>query len=186
MRKFYTADSIIIRKMKLGEADVRLTAVTLEHGRIIVKAPGLRRITSRRSPYLDLFNYVKMFITAGRTFGIITDIEPFESFNYLREKLNRIGMAYKLSEVCDRLLPENEPYPDIFNRLLISLRMLNKPESDPEKTGDFFCLDLLKRLGFLPREMHLEGTKLNMMLEEIMEKQIKSLTLLTKIGRSLR
>src|SRR3989338_1421600 len=186
MRKFYTADSIIIRKMKLGEADVRLTAVTLEHGRIIVKAPGLRRITSRRSPYLDLFNYVKLFITAGRTFGIITDIEPFESFNYLREKLNRIGMAYKLSEVCDRLLPENEPYPDIFNRLLISLRMLNKPESDPEKTGDFFCLDLLKRLGFLPREMHLEVTKLNMMLEEIMEKQIKSLTLLTKIGRSLR
>jgi len=186
MRKFYTADSIVIRKMKLGEADVRLTVVTLEHGRIIVKAPGLRKITSRRSPYLDLFNYVKLFITEGRAFQIISDIEPFESFNYLRQKLQRIGMAYKLSEVCDRLLPENEPYPEIFNRLLFSLRLLNKPESDPEKTADIFCLDLLKRLGFLPRETHLEGNKLNMMLEEVMEKQIKSLTLLTKIGRSLR
>ncbi|KKS98584.1 MAG: repair protein RecO, DNA repair protein RecO (recombination protein O) protein [Candidatus Gottesmanbacteria bacterium GW2011_GWA2_43_14] len=170
----------------MGEADVRLTVVTREFGRITVKAPGLRKITSRRAPYLDLFQHVKLFLTAGRTFNIITDVESYHGFEFLRTRLNRIGMAYKLTEICDRLLPENEAHFEVFDALLMAFRKLNDEKSEAETVGDNFCLDLLKKLGYQPQTADLSGDKLNRALEEVMEKEIRSLPLLTKIKRSLR
>ncbi|PIZ97846.1 MAG: DNA repair protein RecO, partial [Candidatus Levybacteria bacterium CG_4_10_14_0_2_um_filter_35_8] len=53
----YKTEGIVIKRRNLGEADKILTIFTKRYGKIQVKAPGIRKINSRRSPHVELLNY---------------------------------------------------------------------------------------------------------------------------------
>lgn len=47
MLRTYTDQAIVLRTTKLGEADMILTLLTLEHGQVRAVAKGLRRTSSK-------------------------------------------------------------------------------------------------------------------------------------------
>src|SRR3990167_4879731 len=118
MIKFSKIECIIIRKSKVGEADSCLTLLSKNQGILVVLGRGIRKINSRRSPHLDLLNHVRLFLSKGKTFDIVTDVEPLNHFSELKTHLSRIACAYKMIELINKLLPEKEEQSLIFNRLL--------------------------------------------------------------------
>ena len=56
MRSFKT-EGIVIKRRNFNEADRIITVFSKRNGKINIKASGVRKITSRRSPHLELLNY---------------------------------------------------------------------------------------------------------------------------------
>jgi len=167
----------------MGETDRRLTVFSRRLGKLIVIAKGVRKINSRRAPYLDLFSHLTLFLSRGRTFDIITDVAPLNVFSKIRENLPSIAVAFHMAELTDRLLPERFPQLQIFSRLLHDLIILNSVKNAQLKAlCDNYGLFLLWELGYLPPATVLTGSKLDRFLEEVMEKKIESSRLLTKLS----
>ena len=57
MSRAYKTEAIIIKRRNFGEADRILTILTKNYGKIQVRAPGVRKITSRRSSHIELLNF---------------------------------------------------------------------------------------------------------------------------------
>lgn len=72
MLRTYTDQAIVLRTTKLGEADMILTLLTLEHGQVRAVAKGLRRTSSKFGARLSPFNRVKLQLHSGRNLDTVT------------------------------------------------------------------------------------------------------------------
>lgn len=166
---------IVLRRYDFGEADKIVTVFTRERGKIRLLAKGVRRIMSRRAPHLEIFNYVELYIYHGKNFDSISEAKTIEDFSEIKKDLDLCGYGFYLMEVVDKLLPEEVPHEEIFDKLYKSLKNLNG-----EKTVKEFVVELLWELGFLPRgEFPKQGV--TSFVEEIAERKIKSKKFLEEI-----
>lgn len=171
----YSVQAVILKRKNIGEADRILTLFTKEFGKLRVLAKGIRKISSRRGPHLEVFGFVKLFLHKGKTWDTVTETETIDQFSLLRKKLGRITLAYYLSELVDSLLPEKQEHRDVFLLLTDTLKTLNHPHSvNLPELRDQFSLTLLHALGFLRRENVLEGERLEQYIESIIEKRLKT------------
>lgn len=170
----YKTEGIIIKRKNFGEADRILTVFTKQHGKIKVLAKGVRRITSRRGPNVELFNLVTLYIHKGRAFDILTEAQVVNAFPSIRKKLELIGLAYYCCELIDGLCAEHQPHPKIYNLIVETLNELdNGIIQQFEKT-------LLSELGFLPAytSSKLDTTSY---IENLLERKLKTRKLLQKL-----
>lgn len=173
--RFYRVDAIILKRKNVGEGDRIVTVFTREFGRIRLLAKGVRRITSRRAPYLELFNHVRLFVHRGKMMDMITEVEIVESYDAVRTDLTRVGIAYYLCELTDVLLPENQEHQDVFALLVHSLGEIPRYASEqlPIFAGRV-SFALLAALGFLAKGKEPLGTELIAYIERIAEKRLKT------------
>lgn len=175
MRSFRT-EGVIIRRRNVGEADRILTLFTKKHGKLRVLAKGIRRITSRRGPNLELFNLVTLYLHKGKTFDIVTEAQVTNTFVRIRKNLELVGLAYYVCELIDSLCPEHQPHPKVFDLFVSTLEELDSGVIRR------FELGLLSELGFLPK--YIASTNLNAtsFIERILERKLKSTSFLTKLS----
>lgn len=172
---FYRIDALILKRRNVGEGDRIITVFTKEYGKMRLLAKGVRRITSRRAPYLELFNHVRLLVHRGKMMDIITEAEMVESFDTVRTDLTRVGIAYYLCELTDVLLPENQEHQDVFALLVDSLGEIPRYTSEqlPIFAGRV-SFALLTTLGFLAKGKEPLGTELIAFIERIAEKRLKT------------
>lgn len=171
----YTVFAVILKRKNIGEADRIITLFSREYGKLRVLAKGIRKISSRRGPHLEVFSFVKLFLHKSKTWDIVSESESVEQFGLLRKKLGRVTLAYYLCELIDSLLPEKQEHRDIFELLTETLKELNSTSRiNLPQIRDQFSLRLLHTLGFLNREKVLEGDKLEHYIESIIEKRLRT------------
>lgn len=182
MGRSFKTEGIVVKRTNFGEADKILTIFTKKHGKIVVLAKGIRRIHSRKAPHLELFSYVDVCVTSGRTFDYIVEAQTIESFIFLRSQVERVAQAFRIVEIVDRLCAEQQVHKNIFDLLVGVLRRLNdKNLVDIPVVVDEFAVELLWELGYLPKGRSLSSASLDRFLEQVMEKSLKSKCLLTKL-----
>lgn len=182
MIRSYKVDALVLKRNKKGELDNYYTLLTRSRGLIRVLAKGIRRINSRRAPFFDLFNHLDVFLAQGRSIDIVTDFSSIELFKDLKIDLKKVAVAFKLSELTEKFLPEAVPHQEIYEYLLAIFRILDKQKNmNSIEIVDKYSLFLLHNLGFLPQNQILKGNLLDQKLEEIMEKKIRSNSLLSKL-----
>lgn len=178
----YKAEGVVIKRVNIGEKDKIITIFTKNFGKLVLLAKGIRAINSKKAPHLELFTHVSFYAAIGRNLDIVTEAYTLETFTNLRKYLEKIAYTYSLAEVLDRLCAERQEHKEIFDSLLITLRKIDKDgETDIKKIVDEFVLQTLWNLGFLVRGKILAGVDLQRFLEEVMEKSLKSDSLLTKL-----
>lgn len=179
----YKAEGIVLSRRNFSESDKIITFFSYRYGKIKTLAKGVRKIKSRRAPHIELFNYARIYLHKGKNFDIITEAEILNSYDYLKKDLQKVAIAYYLTELVDKLCPERQEHDDIIKYLIQSFDMLNISTSENIDTIiDEFSRSLLTRLGFISREYKLEGKSLRFFIEDIIERQLKTADLLTKIG----
>ena len=171
MRAFKT-EGIVIKRRNYGEADRIVTIFSKKHGKLSIKAKGVRKISSRRSGHIELLNYCIFNLHQGKSMPILTEVEAREDFYNLKQNLKKIGLAYHVCELVDGLCAENQETPEIFLLLGRTLRKISKGEGSKQVIKQFE-LSLLKLLGFYSRS---EGIELNTheFIENILERKLKS------------
>jgi DNA repair protein RecO (recombination protein O) len=183
MRSFKT-EGIVIKRRNYSEADRIVTIFSKNHGKMQIKAAGVRRITSRRSPHIELLNYSVFSLYQGKSLPVLTEIAPLESFSELKKDLNRIGMAYHICELIDGLCAENQENFQVFDLLMSTLKKLSI-EEDLAQTIYDFEIKLLTVLGFLKHNYSSTSVSVintRSIIEEILERRLKTLQILPQLS----
>lgn len=182
MLKSYSAEAVILKRSNVGESDKLVTIYSKSQGKLTLRAPGIRKIHSKKAPHLELFSQVKLFAVKGKTFDIITDAATIEAFSNLKSELSKVAYAYRMVEEIDRLCPDSQQNEEIYRLLVETLCKLDKCQTiDLNIILSDFSLKVLWELGYLPINKVLQGNMLTQFIENIIERSLKSNTLLTKL-----
>src|ERR1035437_3816258 len=180
MRSF-KAEGIVIKRSNYSEADRIVTIFTKQNGKIKVKANGVRRIASKRSPHIEPLNYCVFGLYQGKGMPILTEVESKESFPLLKKDLHRIGFAYHVCELIDGLCAENQENQDVFMLLGRTLRKLSKEDNLSEVVYEFE-LELLRLLGFHKPSESTAKINTQELIENILERRLKTIQILPQLS----
>ncbi|KKL13723.1 hypothetical protein LCGC14_2522900 [marine sediment metagenome] len=147
--RLYKTEAIVLRQRKLGEADRILTLHTPAHGKLDAKAKGVRKTTSRMSGHLQPLNRCMVQLARGRTMEVVAGCETMESFQRVRDDLDRLSRALYVAELADRFLPERVESAAIYRLLLETLRRLQS-DADQDIVLRYYEMRLLDLSGFRP------------------------------------
>lgn len=174
-KRQYKVDAIVLKRINVKETDRILTVFTRTHGKLRLLAKGVRKISSKRGPHLEVFSHSAITVYAGRSMEQVSDVTTIESFGALRTDLSRISLAYYACELVDSLLADSQAeHANIFDLLLDVLRGLDRGDVHPYASSTRFTNEVLWSLGFMPREQTLTGAKLASFIESITERPMKS------------
>jgi len=177
MRSFKT-EGIVIKRRNFGEADRLLTIFSKTHGKIQIKAVGVRKINSRRSPHIELLNYSLFNLYKGRGMPLLTEVENFENYSEIKEDLGKVGFAYHICELIDGLCAENQENEEIFHLLQRTLKRLSF-ETDISGVIHEFEIELLTKLGFhKPSNLSLNFDT-SSFIEQLLERKLKTRQMLS-------
>lgn len=172
----YRVTAFILKRSNVGEADKILTIFSKNIGKLRVIAKGIRKITSRRGPHVDLFNEVSMMLHRGKTMDIVTEVTTIKTYRTGLSSWVRMRAAYLVVEILDKLIPEQVEHRDIYIKVHETLEAIeNSPEEKLDAVLLSFCNDILMKLGFLSFEKQF-STLLSVIsyIERIAERKIKT------------
>ena len=147
--RMYKTEAIVLRQRRFGEADRFLTVYTPAHGKMDVKARGVRKTTSRMSGHLQPLTRCMLSLARGHVSDVVTGCETLESFQPLREDLERLSRALYAVELIDRMVPERVHGYPTYRLLTETLRRLAEAE-DQDQVLRFFEMRLVDQCGFRP------------------------------------
>jgi DNA repair protein RecO (recombination protein O) len=146
----YQTEAIIIKKIKLGEADRILTLYTPHLGKIQAVAKGVRRPRSKMSGHLELLTHSLVSLARGRNLDTITGSQTINSFLPIKSDLKLTSYALYAIELVNQFAAEDvEDYP-IFQLLLETMHNLTRG-GDNEMVLRYFELHLLNEVGYRPQ-----------------------------------
>jgi DNA repair protein RecO (recombination protein O) len=149
----YQTEAIIIKRIKLGEADRILTLYTPELGKLKAVAKGTRRPKSKLGGHVELLTHSRLMLARGRNLDIITQAQTIDNFLSIKDDLERISHGLYIAELVDSFTAEHIEDRQLFNLLLETLQQLSQA-NDYELVLHYFELHLLDCLGYRPQLQH--------------------------------
>ena len=125
----YRDQGVVLRTIRLGEADRIVTFVTQAHGKVRAVAKGVRKTKSRFGARVEPMSHVVVQFYEGRELDIVTQAETIDHFRAIRDDLDRMGKAQSLLEAVDQVAQEREPDPRLYSMLVGALRALADDDS---------------------------------------------------------
>jgi DNA repair protein RecO (recombination protein O) len=152
----YRTEAVVLRSIRLGEADRVLHIYTEAHGRVGAVAKGARKTMSRFGARLEPLSHVELVLHRGRgELQTVTSAQLVRSHHEAREDYYRFSVGMIGAEAMLRLFSEEEANERAFNALTRFLDLLDviphaadRPTLDP--LGLAFQLKLLWLAGYLP------------------------------------
>ena len=147
--RVYKCSAIVLRQRKLGEADKIITLYTAEFGKVDAVAKGVRRVKSRLAGHVEPLRHGSFMLARGRNLDIVTQVQSIESFQALRDDLNKLSHALYAAELLDRATEERSENFDLYRLLLDTLRRFTERD-DLERILRYYEMRLLMQLGYKP------------------------------------
>ena len=147
----YKEQGVVLRSIKLGEADKIVTVMTQGSGKVRAVAKGIRKTTSRFGARLEPFTHVSLMLYHGRgQLDTITQAEIIAPHMAIREDLGLFAAGETMLEAVDKVAEEHERNVRLALLLLAGVRALDTKPSDPGAVAESFMLKLLSLSGFHP------------------------------------
>ena len=145
----YQVEAIVIRKVKLGEADRILTFYTPCLGKIQGVARGVRRPRSKMSGHLELLTHSTVSLARGRNLDTVTGSQTIDSFFPLVNDLDLNSYALYTVELINQFTADSVENEPLFNLLLDVMKRLCD-SCNVEVVVRCFELHLLELVGYRP------------------------------------
>jgi DNA repair protein RecO (recombination protein O) len=148
-------EGVVLRSIRLGEADRVLHLYTLAHGRVGAVAKGIRKTKSRFGARLEPLSHVELLLHQGSgELQTVTGVDLVRPHAAARDDGYRLAVGLIGAEAMLRLFSEQEANAKAFHALIRFLDLLDtlpvraRPELDPLALS--FQLKLLWLSGYLP------------------------------------
>src|SRR5262245_12626771 len=148
MSGLYRDQGVVLRTIKLGEADRIVTIFTQGHGKVRAVAKGIRKTTSKFGARLEPTSHVAVQCYRGRELDVVTQAETIDANRALREGYVLFTHAIPMLEAVDQVAQEREPNAGLYRMLVGALNTLAQ-RRHPLVTPAFFW-KLLSLEGFHP------------------------------------
>ena len=141
---------MVLRRRDAGESDRRLTVLTPEAGKFDVFAKGARKAGSRLAGSSEPLMVSVLQLAPGRRYRYVTQSQPITSFPGLRSDYAKLSFGLALAELCDAVIPYEEPAAEPFQFLVEALHRLEAHEK-PLVALVWAEIRLMDLTGFLPQ-----------------------------------
>jgi DNA repair protein RecO (recombination protein O) len=148
----FKTEAVVLRSLRLGEADRVLHLYTEDRGRIGAVAKGVRRVKSRFGGRLEPLSRVKLVLHEGRgDLSTITAADTVHAHATLRERRVSIERATHACDAVLRLFDAAEPNRPAYNLLCHELALLDADAALATPAQALaFRMKLLLAAGFVP------------------------------------
>jgi DNA repair protein RecO (recombination protein O) len=144
----YRDQGIVLRSIRLGEADRIVSFITEGRGKVRAVAKGVRKTKSRFGARLEPTVHVSLQFYEGRELDIVTQAETIDHFRSIREDLDRLTRATQMLEAVDQVVQERHANVALYQMLVGALRAL--AARDSALIVPAFFWKLLSLEGFHP------------------------------------
>ncbi len=129
---YLTVRAIVLRVSDYADRDALLTVLTENHGKLTIKARGLRRKNSPLTAPCQLLAYGEFTLFEYKGKYTINEAHSLELFQGLRKELTQLSLGSYFAQVTELLSQEDLPNPELQSLLLnclYALSKLNLPEA---------------------------------------------------------
>ncbi len=155
MAVHYRTQGFVLKKTDLREADQVFDIFTKDFGKLEILGRAIRKIKSKLRSGADLFYLSEVEFIQGKTYKTLTDAITIEKFKNIRNDLEKLKAAYKITEVADNLIRGEERDDKIWDLLgEVFNKLCDKPGLSPISQAyhnliyHYFVWNLLSILGY--------------------------------------
>lgn len=147
---YLTIQGIVLRVSDYGDHDALLTVLSRKHGKLTVKARGLRRKNSPLSAVCQLLAYGEFTLFEYRGQYSINEAHVLNLFQKLRGNLEELSLASYFAQVSEVLSQEDYPTPELQSLLLNCLYVLSELKLPLNQVKAVFELRAACLSGYAP------------------------------------
>lgn len=128
---YLNTKGLVIRVTPYNDTDALLSVLTPEHGRLTVKARGLRRKNSPLIAPCQLLSFAEFTLFEYRNMYTINEAHAIELFSPLRKDLQKLSLGSYFAQAAETMSQEDLPSPELLSLVLnclFALAKLNLPE----------------------------------------------------------
>lgn len=141
---------LVLREVKVGEADRILTLLTPELGIVSASARGSLRLQNKLFSACGLFCYSEFTLTSGRSTWFVDSAQIRQSFHGLSKTVEGMALAIYLAEVTVSLAPAPPEAGEQLRLLLNCLYMLSGQKRPPRQIRAIYELRTMAISGYMP------------------------------------
>ena len=145
-----TTEGIVLRQRKIANNRRMIVLFTKQYGKISAGTSINEKSRTRSALALRPFTYAEYDIFKGREAFSINTASVSKSFYSIGEDIDRFMTASAFIEYLDKVLPEGEPMPKLFDLALEFLQSVSASDSAPETLLFAFIVKTLSMLGVAP------------------------------------
>ena len=148
---------LILRQIKVGEADRILTILTPDLGVISASAKGSMRLKNKLFSATGLFCYSEFSLTSGRNHYFIDTAQIKNVFHGISATVEGMGLASYMAEIAAELSPA-PPESEAQLRLLLNcLYMLSEQKRPVRMLKVIYELRSMTLAGYMPDVLACSG-----------------------------
>ena len=147
---YLTIRGLVLRVTQYNEADALLSVLTATHGKITVKARGLRRKNSPLAASCQLLALSEFTLFEYRGMYTINEARSIELFLNLRKDLRKLSLGSYFAQVTETISQEDMPTPELLSLLLNCLHILANTDLDETQVKAVFELRCACLAGYMP------------------------------------
>ena len=128
---YLNTKGLVIRVTPYNDTDALLSVLTPEHGRLTMKARGLRRKNSPLIAPCQLLSFAEFTLFEYRNMYTINEAHAVELFSPLRKDLQKLSLGSYFAQAAETMSQEDLPNPELLSLVLnclFALAKLNLPE----------------------------------------------------------
>ena len=123
---YLNTKGLVIRVTPYNDTDAILSVLTPNHGRISVKARGLRRKNSPLIAPCQLLAYADFVLFEYRGMYTVNEANSIELFSALRKDLQKLSLGSYFAQAAETMSQEDLPNPELLSLVLNCLFALSK------------------------------------------------------------
>ncbi len=141
---------LVLRQVKVGEADQILTLLTPDRGVISASARGSLHLKNKRFSACGLFCYSEFSLSSGRNAWFVDDAQIVRGFHNLSSSVAVYGLATYLAELTIEQIPADTQSDAQLRLLLNSFYMLNEGKRPLRQVKAIYELRSMVLEGYMP------------------------------------
>ena len=146
--------AFILKSDPYKEKDLLITIYSLEEGKLILRARGARKSSSKLGGHLQIFSLSDLMVLRGRSFDYVGAAKNNKSYLNIREDFNKLQIAGKAIYVFNSLVNTKAQDEDLYYLLSNFLDHLNQTTNNDLSKLEMYYLSflwqLLSILGYKP------------------------------------
>ena len=147
---YLTIQGIVLRVTDYNDRDALLTVLSRNHGKLTIKARGLRRKNSPLIAPCQLLAYGEFTLFEYRGQYTINEAHSLELFQSLRRDLTKLSLGTYFAQVAELISQEDLPNPELQSLLLNCLYALSRLNISEMQVKTVFELRAACLAGYTP------------------------------------
>lgn len=147
---YLNTKGLVIRVTAYNDTDALLSVLTPNHGKLTVKARGLRRKNSPLVAPCQLLAYAEFTLFEYRNLYTVNEAHALELFPALRKDLQKLSLGSYFAQAAETMSQEDLPNPELLSLVLNCLYSLSKLDVPEAQVKAAFELRSACLAGYTP------------------------------------